>query len=376
MYKLMTPGPTQVRENVRMTRSIKAQNPDIDIDFLEFYKDTCDMFSNFFNTDNEFFILAGEAILGLEAACASLIEKDDKVLVIDNGIYGRYFKDFVEIYGGECTLYSSDYKNTINILELENFIKNSNINFKCATIVHCDTPSGVLNDVENISKMLKKYNILSIVDSVSGAFGIPLSMGDIDILCLGSQKALSAPPGITIIGVSNRAKDIMEKRLTPICSYYANIKLFKDYYQKKWFPYTMPVSDIYAIRKAIENLVNDKNVFVRHKKIGEAIRKSLLKSGLSLYLESGYSDTVTVINLPENVLDDDVISIMRNKYNILITGSFDILKGKVIRIGNMGENANIGDIYYTLYSLTKTLNELDVSLNHNIGKVFIDLINE
>lgn len=91
MYKVMTPGPTQVKENVRMARSLVCTNPDLDEDFVEFYKDTCELISSLLGTKNETLILDGEGILGLEAACASLTEPGDKVLIIENGVYGEGF---------------------------------------------------------------------------------------------------------------------------------------------------------------------------------------------------------------------------------------------------------------------------------------------
>ena len=89
MYKIMTPGPTQVPETVRRARSFACTNPDLDEEFYDFYKETCELISSLLGTKNETLILDGEGILGLEAACASLTEPGDKVLVIDNGIYGK-----------------------------------------------------------------------------------------------------------------------------------------------------------------------------------------------------------------------------------------------------------------------------------------------
>ena len=95
MYDIMTPGPTQVRENVRQARALACTNPDLDADFYDFYKETCELISRLLHTGNETLILGGEGILGLEAACASLTEPGDPVLVLDNGVYGRAIPDFV-----------------------------------------------------------------------------------------------------------------------------------------------------------------------------------------------------------------------------------------------------------------------------------------
>ena len=122
MYKIMTPGPTQVAENVRLARSLECTNPDLDEDFVEFYKETCEKISALLHTSNETLILSGEGILGLEAAIASMTEPGDKVLVLDNGIYGKGFADFVSMYGGKPELYTRDYRNTLDVKELEDFL--------------------------------------------------------------------------------------------------------------------------------------------------------------------------------------------------------------------------------------------------------------
>ena len=94
MYKIMTPGPTQVKENVRTARSYVCTNPDLDEEFVEYYKETCEQISYLLGTKNETLILDGEGILGLEAVCATLTEPGDKVLVIENGVYGEGFDHF------------------------------------------------------------------------------------------------------------------------------------------------------------------------------------------------------------------------------------------------------------------------------------------
>lgn len=225
--------PTETRENVRLARAEKTTNPDIDIDFVEFYKKTCEKFGNIIGTKNDVYILSGEGILGLEAACASLTEKGDRVLVIDNGIYGEGFKDFVTMYGGEYVLFSSEYTKSIDIDELKAFLDEDS-NFKYATVVHCDTPTGVLNDVSKICPLLKEYGILTVVDSVAGMVGERLSVDEskIDIILGGSQKAISAPAGLTIVGISQDAKNCIKNRKTDVIGFYCNLNIWEGYYEK------------------------------------------------------------------------------------------------------------------------------------------------
>lgn len=372
MYKIMTAGPTQVRENVRMARSLECTNPDLDPSFFDFYKETCEMLSKAMHTDNKALILGGEGILGLEAACASLTEPGDRVLVIDNGVFGKGFADFVKIYGGEPVSFVSDYHRPVELSELEAFLKEDS-NFKYATVVHCDTPSGVLNDVEEISKLLDSYGIMTVADSVAGMFGEPLDLSNskIDILCGGSQKALSCPPGLTMLWVSGRAFRAMEDRKTPIAAFYANILLFKDYYENQVFPYTMPVSDINGIRAALENYFEmEDTIYDRHARIAAATRKALTEGGIPLYLEKGWSNTVTCIAVPEGITDMEILKGMERDYNIMISGCFDVLAGKIVRIGHMGENCYEDKVAETLTALQGTLEKKGIKVKCDLAEAF------
>ena len=375
MYKIMTAGPTQVRENVRQARSLVTTNPDLDEAFYDFYKETCELLEKLLHSSGTAYVLGGEGILGLEAACASLTEPGDRVLVLDNGIFGKGFADFVKMYGGEPVLFTSDYRNPIDVNDLKAFLDKDS-DFKYATVVHCDTPSGVINDISKICPLLAEYGILNVVDSVAGMFGeyVNFDESKIDILCGGSQKALSAPAGLTMVWVSDKAMQVMENRKTPVAAFYANLLNFKTYYEDKWFPYTMPISDITGLRVAVDNVIAEEDMVGRHAKIAAATRKAVTEAGLKLYLESGYSNTVTVIEVPEGLTDQQILSTMRDKYNVMISGCFDVLAGKVIRIGHMGENANIEDMAQTFDAMDKTFADLGYPLACSMKETFLQAV--
>ena len=356
MYKLMTPGPSSVPDSVLAARSEWFPNPDVDTSFCEEYHDICLTIARLLHTGNEVLILDGEGMLGLEAACASLTEPGDRVLVLDNGLYGAGFADFVKMYGGTPVLYTCDYRNPIDAAALRDFLEKDH-DFKYASIVHCDTPSGMLNDVSAICPLIKSYGILTLVDSVSAMFGAELRVDDwnIDIACGGSQKALSAPPGLSFLSVSDDAFAAMENRRTPIASFYCNIMTFRNYYKDKWFPYTMPASDIYGLREALRIVEADTDRIARHERLAKHVRDTVTAAGLTLYPESGFSPTVTVINVPEGKNADDIISAIREKYGILVAGSFGFLAGKVLRIGHMGNSANDADVEETLKAVIETM---------------------
>ncbi|EOU1740516.1 alanine--glyoxylate aminotransferase family protein [Clostridium perfringens] len=371
---IYTPGPTNLRENVRRARALKTTNPDVDLDFVEFYKETCDRFGEIINTKNDCYILSGEGILGLEAACASLTEKGDKVLVLDNGLYGRWFDGFVNMYGGEVTYFSGDYTKEIDVEALSKFLEKNN-DFKYATVVHCDTPTGVLNPVDKICPLLKSYGILTVVDSVSAMVGeeFKVDQWQIDIALGGSQKAFSAEPGLTMLSISDDARKAMENRETPIVGFYCNLNIWKNYYKDKWFPYTMPTSDIISLRVAIDNILDEgkEKVIERHRKIGEATRKAVKEYGLDLFLKNGYSNTVTAVEIPEEIGALNLRNHLNKKYNVLMSTSLDKYENKLLRIGHMGENANIEDITYVLNAIDKALKDLGFSSEKQLDKLFI-----
>lgn len=368
-----TPGPTSIRENVLLARGQKTTNPDIDKDFFDFYKNTCEKMGEIINTKNDVYILSGEGILGLEAACASLTEEGDRVLVIDNGIFGRGFADFITMYGGEVVFFSKGYKADIDVEDLKAFLEKDN-NFKYATVVHCDTPTGVLNDISKICPLLKKYNILTVVDSVAAMVGEELNVDkwQIDIALGGSQKAISAPAGLTIVSVSDDAKTSIKNRKTKISGFYCNLSIWQNYYENKSFPYTMPISDIMGLDKALDNILDEgvKNVIDRHEKIAFAAREAINEYGLELFLDKGYSNTITAIKIPENIGALNLSNYMLKKYNTLVATSLSEYLDKLLRIGHMGENARLENIIYILNILDESLKDLGFRSDKNLVELF------
>lgn len=361
-YLMMTPGPTMVRENVLKGRSSFFGNPDLDPNFFEFYDELCEKTGKLFGAKKaQTIIMNGEGMLGLDSACASLTEPGDKVLVLSNGIFGEGFKGLIENYGGKVTLFETDVQKAFDIDKLRVFLE-KNKDFKFATMVHCDTPSGVLNNIETICKLLKSEGILTVVDSVSavGATRICVDDWGIDIALGGSQKALSAPSGLTIMTVSDDAWKAILNRTTPIPSFYCNLALWKNCVKEKLFPYTMPASDLIAFDIAIDNIYKEgvDKVISRHYTAAEYVRTRLMDMGVELYLKSGYSPTVTAFCPPEGYSCKEILDYMLEEYEIMLAGSYSYLSDKVIRIGHMGENARFYRLDYTLKALERTLRAL------------------
>lgn len=359
-YLLMTAGPTMVRKNVMEARSKFFGNPDLDEEFFLFYEKMCEKLKNILFAKNSTAIfMSGEGMVGLDSACASLTEPGDEVLVIGNGIFGDGFGGLITPYGGKVTHFKGDWKTPLQPEALRDFILASGKNFKYATLVHCDTPSGMLNDVESLCKVLKSFGIITVVDSVAAMGGAPFYVDDwgIDISLGGSQKVFSAPPGLTFLTVSQDAWKVMKKRETPVSSYYCNLLLWEKCIENRYFPYSMPASDLMGLNVALDNIleVGVENLWKEHNKIACHTRKTLKAMGLKNYLEEGFSPTVTAFLVPEGYTANEILTYMKKQYSVLIAGSYGELQGKVLRIGHMGENILENRVEYTLKSLEKTL---------------------
>lgn len=372
---IMTPGPTYVSEEVRRAMSRAITNPDLDPDFFEFYLKIVKELQTLLRTRNDVLILSGEGILGLEAACASIIEPGDKVLCIDNGIFGKGFGDFAKIYGGEVTYFKGDYRKPVDAMELEEFLKGSNEKFKMATLVHCETPSGLLNPVDEICPILKRYGIITVVDAVSSIGGEELRVDDwkVDIALGGSQKVISAPPGLAFMSISEDAWNAMQNRKTPIAGFYCNLLMWKNWYKDKWFPYTQPISDLYGFECAVDNLLSDGKRFKRHSRIGEAVRETLKRGGFELYPVEGFSNTVTAFMTPDGLDEKKFREHLVDEYEVMIAGAFDVLAGKVLRIGHMGENCYEDKVFKTLKAIDNALREFGITPKVSLHKTFDEL---
>ena len=134
----------------------------------------------------------------------------------------------------------------------------------------------------------------------------------------------------------------------------------------------MPISDIYGLRAAIDNIAADPDILARHEKIAEASRKAITGSGLNLYLKSGFSSTVTVFEVPEGTTAAAILDGVKKDYNIILAGSFDVLAGKVIRIGHMGNNADFYNVREVFAALDGTLAKLGVPLKASMEEIFCD----
>ena len=232
-------------------------------------------------------------------------------------------------------------------------------------MIHCETPTGVTNEVAEICRFLKKCGILSVVDSVSAIGGEELNydQSDIDVLLGGSQKCLSAPSGLGFVTLSRKAISAIENRKVPIASFYANYQYFLNWQEKMWFPYTMPEQLFHAMETALDNILATDFLAV-HARFAQITREVLKENGLKLFAVSEASNTLTAFYVPEKATPSVLLRHLQSKYEIIISGSLAEYQETLLRIGHMGEN-NKEEYFEQLFSaLDGTWKDLDLGESH------------
>jgi len=346
----MTPGPTAVPPRVRERLSDPMPNPDVEREFFDLYDDVCEKLQRVYGTDDDAIVMGGEGILGLEAAIASTVSPGDEVLCVSNGLYGDGFADFVENYGGDPTLVGADYTDPLDVDAVTAALEDGD--YELATMVHCETPTGTLNDVQPILERLHEHDVLTVVDAVSSLGGTPVPTEHVDVALGASQKAFSSPPGLTTVAVSDRAWERVEARDPN--SLYTNLLPWRD--TSDGFPYTHLAANVAALDESLSMLFEEglESVYERHETVAARCRERATELGLECYPDAERSaPTVTALHLPgearrvqrELAEDHDVV---------LATGLAD-LADDVLRVGHMGYNAEIDRVDHAMDALAAVL---------------------
>ncbi|MFO8114676.1 MAG: alanine--glyoxylate aminotransferase family protein [Halorubrum sp.] len=366
---LMTPGPTAVPAPVRDAMSRELINPDVDPEFRRIYDRLTDRLETVYGVESrgtgegagsadapghDVVVPGGEGILGLEAAIASLVEPGTEVLCLSNGLYGDGFADFVESYGGEATLVSTAYDEPLPLAELESVLAAGD--FEVATMVHCETPTGTLNDLGPALDLLAGADgeIVTVVDAVSSLGGVEVPTGQIDV-CLGaSQKCFSAPPGLATAAISERAWAAMEDRDPH--SLYTNFLPWRD--TSEGFPYTHLTTEVVALDAALGLWLEEglDAVRERHRSAAARCRERGAELGLEPYPDPERSSpTVTAFEVPGRA--EELQERLREERDVLVATGLGELAGDILRVGHMGHNARIERVDETMDALAAVLTE-------------------
>jgi len=361
----MLPGPTNVPERVMramLTHIINHRSPD----FVELYTEVIEKTQQVFQTKNDIVTLSASGTGAVEASVVNLIKKGDKVIIPVNGEFSSRLSQMIEWQGANVIKLETIPGTNATLDQVKEAFDN-NKDVKAFYVVHNETSTGTqVKYLDKISDLTSRNDSYYIVDSVSllGGVELPVDKWNIDVCMTSSQKALAAPPGISPISVSPRAKKYMIENPPPTM-YFNLARYFKYYEESKHTPFTPALPLLYAYREALRIILEEglDARIKRHKICSDALYLGLSALGLTPFAkEEDRSITIIALNYLEGLEDNTFRNTLAKKFRVLVAGGFGNLKGKVFRVGCMGE-VHKYHVMRTISAISSTLDMMGYKTN-------------
>ncbi len=356
---LMGPGPSNVPQRVleAMARPLLGH---LDPAFLALMNEIQELLRMTFQTRNRLTIpVSGTGSAGMEAALVNFVRPGDSVLVGVHGVFGGRIADCAERCGAVCTIVSAPFGEPLDENAMAEAAERSRP--KIIAVVHAETSTGVLQPLAPIRRICDKHDSLFLVDAVTSLGGHPVGVDQqrIDICYSGTQKCLSAPPGLAPVTVSERAVGRMVERSR---SWYLDLGMVSSYWGKeRTYHHTAPISMNYALREALAMVAQEglENRWARHRANHLALVAGIEGMGLRMLVEPEFRLwPLNTIRVPEGIEDAALRKRLLEDFKLEIGGGLGQLKGKVWRVGLMGENSRPSSVLYFLHALESSLRGL------------------
>jgi len=360
---MLTPGPSCV--DPRVYRAMAAPIVGhMDPWFTKMMDDVQVLLRRVFQTQNHLtFPISASGSGGIEAAVMNPLDAGDECIVCVNGAFSERMAIIAERIPAKVIRVEVPYGRTVDPAEVLRAGKGRKIKF--VGLAHGETSSGVVQPIADYRRIADELGALLVVDAVASLAGTPLDVDGegIDICFSGSQKALSAPPGMAPITVSKRAAEAIGSRREPVRSWYFDLTTAMNYWGKdRLYHHTPPITLIYAMREALRAVLEEglKARWERHHMNQQALVAGLEAMGLELFVSNPADRlvTVTAVNIPPGIEDAAVRKQLLDEFNIEIAGGLGPLKGKIWRIGLMGYSCQKTNVLIFLAALEKTLSDL------------------
>ena len=367
---LMGPGPSDVHPRVTAAMG-QPTIGHLDPEFVRLMDDIKSLLQYAFKTSNRLTIpVSAPGSAGMEACFMNLVERGDKVVVCQNGVFGGRMKENVERCGATPVMVQDDWGKTIDLNKVEDALK-ANPDARILAFVHAETSTGARSDAKALCELARKYDCLSIVDSVTGLGGIELDVDGwgIDAIYSGTQKCLSCPPGISPVSFGERAVEAINKRESKVQSWFLDMKLVMAYWSgegARTYHHTAPVNSMYGLHEALVMLEEEglEKAWERHAYHHQAFASGVEAMGLSFVVDKQYRlPQLNSVTVPEGVEEAKVRSRLLQEYNLEIGAGLGALAGKVWRIGLMGESACKTNVLLCLGALDAILSDMGAPIN-------------
>ena len=359
---LMGPGPSDVHPRV-LAALARPTIGHLDPKFVEMMDEVKAMLQYAFQTKNELTMpVSAPGSAGMETCFVNLVEPGDKVIVCVNGVFGGRMKENVERLGGTPVVVEDVWSDPVDANKVSDAFK-KNPDAKMLAFVQAETSTGALSDAKTLTDIAHQYNALAIVDAVTALGGVPLRVDDwgIDAIYSGTQKCLSAPPGLSPVSLSARAVDKIKARKTKVASWFLDLTLVMGYWgssAKRTYHHTAPVNALYGLHEALVMLQEEglEAAWARHAQHHQTLRTGLEKLGFEYIGRDGARlPQLNAVMLPAGVDEAKLRSTLLNTYNLEIGAGLGALAGKIVRIGLMGQACNIRNVALCLSALEAAL---------------------
>ncbi len=358
--RLLGPGPSDVAPSVLQAMSLPLVGH-LDPVFVKMMEEIKAMQRAVMLTKNDMtFPVSGTGSAGMEFCCVNLIEPGDEVIIGVNGVFGTRMCDVAERCGAKVTKVESAWGTIITPEQIADALKKVS-KPKLVAIVHAETSTGALTPVEEISKLAHAAGALFLLDCVTSLAGCPVRLDDwnVDAVYSGTQKCLSAPPGLSPVSLSPRAMEVATKRKTKVQSWYLDVNLLSSYWgQERVYHHTAPISMTYGLHEALRRVLLEglENRWHRHEQNHLALKKGLAEIGLEIVSQAGHQLwQLNAVGVPAGVDELAVRKQLLADYNIEIGAGLGPMKGKIWRIGLMGEASTKENVEAVLNALRKIL---------------------
>lgn len=354
---LLGPGPSNVHPRVLQALATPLVGH-LDPIFLRVMTDIQILLRRVFSTTNQFTIaVSGTGSAGMEAAVVNVVEPGDAVIVGINGVFGARLAAVVERCGGKAIRVEVPWGQVIEPDTIGAALQQSSP-VKAVVLVHAETSTGAWQPLEPISTLCRTYDALLIVDAVTSLGGVPVEVDQwgIDVCYSATQKCLSCPPGLAPLTLSERTLSVVKNRRAPCQSWYFDLSLIADYWTEhnRAYHHTAPISMVYALREALR-LIEEEGLpvrFARHQLNSRALLAGLMALGLDpLPPPDRRLPTLICVMIPARIDEAAVRSQLLERFGIEIGGGLGPLKGKVWRIGLMGESSTEANVLTLLNAM-------------------------
>ncbi len=365
---LMIPGPTPVPEKVLRALG-KHPIGHRSKEFQAIVSHTSEQLKWLHQTNEDVLTITGSGTAAMEAGIINTLSHGDKVLCGDNGKFGERWVKVAKAFGLEVEVIKAKWGKPLDPEKFQKaLVEDKNKKIQAVILTHSETSTGVINDLQTISKYVQAHGkAITITDCVTsmGACNVPMDQWGLDVVASGSQKGYMIPPGLSFLAMSKRAWEAQKRSNLP--KFYLDLNAYQKAAYKNSNPFTPAVNLYFALEAALNMLQEEglESIYKRHYRHQKATQAGMKAMGLSLFAEEGYGSPAITAVAPENIDAEELRKAVKEKFDILLAGGQDHLKGKVFRIGHLGFISD-RDVLTAVASIESTLQSLNL-LNNKMG---------